>query len=40
MNSLSSNDGKRMQSIDSMKTYAYGNRKDLSVKKKRLDVTI
>ena len=36
MNSLSSNDGKRMQSIDSMKTYAYGNRKDLVSEKEEI----
>ena len=32
---LSLNDDKRMQSIDSMETYAYGTRKDLVNKKKK-----
>ena len=38
---LSSIDDKRMESIDSIETYAYGTSKDLvRVKKKRLNVTI
>ena len=37
---LSSNDDKRMQSIDSIETYAYGTSKDLVSEKKRLNVTI
>ena len=37
---LSSNDDKRIQSIDSIETYAYGTTKDLSIKKKRLNVAI
>ena len=36
---LSSNDNKRMQSIDSIKTYAYGMNKYL-VRKKKLNVII
>ena len=36
---LSSNDDKRMQSIDSIETYAYGTSKDLVSIKKRLNVT-
>ena len=37
---LSSNDDKRLQSIDSIETYAYGTRKYLVVRKKKLNVTI
>ena len=37
---LSANDNKSIQSIDSTETYAYGLRKDLVCKKKRLNVTI
>ena len=37
---LSSNDDKRMQSIDSIEPYAYGTSKDLVSEKKRLNVTI
>ena len=37
---LSSNDDKRMQSIDSIETYAYGTSKNLVSEKKRLNVTI
>ena len=37
---LSSNDDKRMQSIDSIETYAYGTSRDLVSEKKRLNVTI
>ena len=33
---LSLNDGKRMQSIDSMETYAYGTSKDLICKKEKI----
>ena len=33
---LSSNDDKRMQSIDSIETYAYGMNKDLVCKKKEI----
>ena len=34
---LSSNDDKRMQSIDSIETYAYGTRKDLVSKKENIN---
>ena len=37
---LSSNDDERMQSIDSVETYAYGTSKNLLSEKKRLNVTI
>ena len=37
---LSSNDDKRMQSIDSIETYAFGTSKDLVCEHKRLNVTI
>ena len=37
---LSSNDGKRMQSISSIETYTYGMSNDLVCKKKKLNVTI
>ena len=37
---FSSNDDKRMQSFDSIETYAYGMRKDPVSEKKRLNVTI
>ena len=37
---LSSNDDKRMQSIDSIETYAYGTSKDLVSDKERLNATI
>ena len=37
---LSLNDDKRMQSIDSIETYAYGMSKDLVSEKKRLNATI
>ena len=37
---LSSNDDKRMQSNDSIETYAYGTSKDLVSQKKRLNVEI
>ena len=33
---LSSNDGERMQSIDSIETYAYGSSKDLLSKKEEI----
>ena len=33
---LSSNDGERMQSIDSIETYAYGSNKDLLSKKEEI----
>ena len=33
---LSSNDGKRIQSIDLIETYAYGTRKDLVCKKEKI----
>ena len=36
----SSNDDKRMQSIDSIEIYAYETSKDLICKKKKLKVTI
>ena len=32
---LNSNDGNRMQSIDSIETYVYGTRKDLLSEKRR-----
>ena len=32
---ISSNDGKRIQSIDSLETYAYGTSKDLVSKKRK-----
>ena len=37
---LSSGNDKRMQSIDSIETYACGTSKDLVSEKKRIDVTI
>ena len=37
---LSSNDGKRMQSISSIETYTYGMSNDLVCKKKEINVTI
>ena len=37
---LSSNDDKRIQSIDLVKTYAHGTSKDLVHKEKKLNVTI
>ena len=37
---MSANDNKRIQSIDSIKTYAYGMRKDLVCRKENLTVTI
>ena len=36
----SANNDKRMQSIDSIETYAYGTSRTLMIKKKRLNVTI
>ena len=33
----SSNDNKRMQSIDSIETYAYGTRKDLPSEKEKIE---
>ena len=36
LNKLSSNDDKRMQSIDSIKTYAYGTSKDLVREKEEI----
>ena len=33
----SSNDSKRMQSIDSIETYAYGTRKDLPSEKEKIE---
>ena len=36
--SLSANDDKRVQSIDSIETYTYGRNKDLVCKKKRMYV--
>ena len=35
INKISSNDGKRIQSIDSLETYAYGTSKDLVSKKRK-----
>ena len=35
INMISSNDGKRIQSIDSLETYAYGTSKDLVSKKRK-----
>ena len=37
---LSSNDGKKEKSIDSIETYAYEMRKDLVSEKKRLNITV
>ena len=37
---LSSNDGKKEKSIDSIETYAYETRKDLVSEKKRLNITV
>ena len=37
---LSPNDDKRIQSINSRETYAYGTSKDIYVKKKKLNITI
>ena len=37
---LSSGNDKRMQSIDSIETYACGTSKDLVSEKKRIDVTV
>ena len=37
---LSSNDDKRMQSIDSIETYAHGTSKDLVSEKEKINVTI
>ena len=37
---LSSNDGSRMQSIDSIETYAYGMKKDLVCSREGVSVTL